>query len=229
MNNTAQLRLVLDVRYDLNGTSVETLKKNLQRLVDEAYADGRLSSGTDAEVDEHSFTVMETPEPLEEGEVSDFLLERIESGQLRLEDIPATMARYGLMETPDFVAEIRERLDHQAADSAPDSLVAQPFQRFMVAQKELIDELFVEHGFAAMNGRNLAEFFSDAASDLKDALGSDAANACSDDEEEQDTAISAAEQWVTDNVSHSTEACIAAVLYLQGIPAGITELRRRFK
>lgn len=248
-NNTVQLRLVLDVRYDLNGTSVETLKNNLRRLADEAYADGRLSSGTDAEVDEHSISVMETPEPLDEGEIADFMLDRIDDGSLSAEDLPLKLARYGLMETPAFVAEIRERMASQKAEvlaaicgqhkalmrdgqgGSHDALPAQAFNEFVAQNQELIDELHVGYSTTIMVApeKDLTAFFDEMVDDLKDSLGALAANECSDDEAEQDAAITAAESWVSENISASTEKCIAAVLYVMGIEAGSVELRRRLQ
>lgn len=50
-------------------------------------------------------------EPLTEDELADFMLERIESGSLRVEDIPLRLARYGLMEPSSFLAEMRERME----------------------------------------------------------------------------------------------------------------------
>jgi hypothetical protein len=48
---------------------------------------------------------------LSEEEIADFMLQRIESGDLALEDIPVRLARYGLMEPSAFVAEMRERME----------------------------------------------------------------------------------------------------------------------
>jgi hypothetical protein len=54
---------------------------------------------------------------LTEEELADFMLQRIESGDLALEDIPARLARYGLMAPEDFVAEMLERMALQAEAS----------------------------------------------------------------------------------------------------------------
>lgn len=235
--HTVQLRLVLDVQICPNGTSIEDLKKNLQYIAEHAYNEGLITASTEAEVYEHFFSVKETPEPLDEAEIADFMLERIENGSLRAEDIPLKLARYGLMETPDFVAEIRERLDNQEADAAElDSdneateLTARTFTDFVQKNRELIASLYADYlrmGVGEVTGSYLEEFFMDAVSDLKDALGSTVANTCSDDESEQEAAISLAEEWVTNNVSHSSEMCIAAVLYVLGTEKGAEEIRSR--
>lgn len=234
----AQLRLVIDVRYFANGTSIEELKKRLRYVAEHAYGEGLLTGETEAEVDEHWFAVMETPEPLDEGEIADFMLERIENGSLRAEDLPQTLARYGLMETPDFVTEIRERIDNQAADSADgeDShpateLTKHTFTGFVQANQDVISRLYADYLRLVVGSSNsdVDEFFMDHVSNLKDMLGSAAANNCSDDEAEQETAISLAEEWVTDNVSPSTEMCIAAVLYVLGVEKGEEEIRLQFK
>jgi hypothetical protein len=39
------------------------------------------------------------------------MLQRIETGDLALEDIPVRLARYGLMEPNAFVDEMRERME----------------------------------------------------------------------------------------------------------------------
>jgi hypothetical protein len=47
---------------------------------------------------------------LSEDDLAKFMLQRIENGDLALEDIPVRLARYGLMEPSAFVAEMRERM-----------------------------------------------------------------------------------------------------------------------
>ena len=39
------------------------------------------------------------------------MLQRIENGDLTLEDLPVRLARYGLMEPNTFVDEMRERME----------------------------------------------------------------------------------------------------------------------
>lgn len=108
---TKKIRLTLDVEYDLNGVAVEEMSALLLRMVERAIGEGLLSGHTEAEVNEYAMDTEILPEQLTEKEVADFMLDRVENGQLDLEDIPVRLARYGLMEAPKFVAEIRERME----------------------------------------------------------------------------------------------------------------------
>ncbi len=47
------VRLTLEVAYDLNGTPLEVLTGQLNQVVENAYANGLLTGGTEAEVIEH--------------------------------------------------------------------------------------------------------------------------------------------------------------------------------
>ena len=53
---------------------------------------------------------------MSEDELADFMLKRIENGQLELEDIPVRLARYGLMEPQQFMDEMRERMESEDND-----------------------------------------------------------------------------------------------------------------
>lgn len=57
--NNVTLRLVLDVTYDLNGTSVEYLKTELQRAPSLLVANGLLSGDSPAQVNDFNSTVSE--------------------------------------------------------------------------------------------------------------------------------------------------------------------------
>lgn len=48
---------------------------------------------------------------LSENEVAGLMLQRIEDGDLSVEDIPVRLARYGLMDPCDFIAEMVERME----------------------------------------------------------------------------------------------------------------------
>lgn len=106
-----RVRLTLDVTYDLNGVGAEAMRDRLYRMCMRAIGDGMLTGGTDATVDEYSMVAALVEKPLTEGEVADFMRQRIENGQLQPEDIALRLARYGLMEVPAFVAEMRERME----------------------------------------------------------------------------------------------------------------------
>lgn len=51
-----------------------------------------------------------TESDMPENEIAEFMLRRIENGDLALEDIPVRLAQYGLMDPVDFVDEMRERM-----------------------------------------------------------------------------------------------------------------------
>ncbi|KDC16451.1 hypothetical protein L542_5195 [Bordetella bronchiseptica F-1] len=53
-----------------------------------------------------------------EAEIADFLRQRIEDGNLYAEDVPARLARYGLMPPEAFVSEMRERMGLDDGDEA---------------------------------------------------------------------------------------------------------------
>ena len=55
--NNVTLRLVLDVTYDLNGTSVEYLKTELQKAPSLLVANGLLSGDSPAQVNDFNSTV----------------------------------------------------------------------------------------------------------------------------------------------------------------------------
>lgn len=107
---TVTARLVLDVTYALNGEDAKALLARLEEMVRRAIGEGMLTGSTAAEVEEHSMTVSLAPQPLDEDEVADFMLQRIESGSVNPEDIPVRLARYGLMERNAFIEEMRERM-----------------------------------------------------------------------------------------------------------------------
>jgi len=107
---TVKVRLVLDVTYAPNGVLAQALVDRLQNVVELAVGEGLLTGDTAAEVDEYSVLAAIVPEGVSEDGVADFMRQRIESGDLSAEDIPVRLARYGLMESESFVAEMRERM-----------------------------------------------------------------------------------------------------------------------
>lgn len=95
------------------------------------------------------------------------------------------------------------------------------FSAFKVTHAALIASLTAAFVSPASSSE-FSDFHFELASDLKGFLGSKAANACSDDEEDQDAAISEAEAWVTDNVSNAggNDETVALCLWLRGLRAG---------
>jgi hypothetical protein len=112
-----RLRLTLDVDYVLNGESIENMTERLRHVAAHAIENGMVTGDSKAEIQDYATTVRTIPNPLSEGEVADFMLQRIESGALGLDDIPLRLARYGLMESHEFVSEMRERMENAATDA----------------------------------------------------------------------------------------------------------------
>ena len=115
-SNAVKMRLILDVTYNLNGENAVEMASNLRKMCNRAIGEGMLTGETDAEVDESDIRVMILPEPLNEDAIAEFMRQRIESGDLALEDIPNRLASYGLMEPQEFVIEVQERMKSAQAD-----------------------------------------------------------------------------------------------------------------
>lgn len=107
---TQTVRLILDVTYQLNGESINTMEGNLNRMVDNAIAEEMLTGSTEAVINDYSLDIGVYPESINEDHLVKHMLESIESGNLALEDIPLRLARYGLMEPAAFIDEMRERM-----------------------------------------------------------------------------------------------------------------------
>lgn len=105
------VRLTLDVTYELNGVSAAEMASRLRKMCERAIGEGMLTGETAAEIEKYSMETATQPEALSEDELAEFMLERIESGSLALEDIPMRLARYGLMEPSAFIDEMRERME----------------------------------------------------------------------------------------------------------------------
>lgn len=110
------VRLTLNVTYHLNGEPYAEVIARLQQMCRHAIGNGMLTGDTAAEVDGYEIDVSVAPDPLAEAEITWFMHERIRQGGLAMDDIPARLARYGLMEPGAFVAEMRERM----AAASPD-------------------------------------------------------------------------------------------------------------
>jgi len=117
LTETIKVRLTLDVTYDLNGENATEMVGRLRRMCARAIGEGMLTGETDAEVDEYSMDAVIQHVPLSEDELANFMLQRIENGDLALEDIPVRLARYGLMEPNAFINEMRERMEMAKEDT----------------------------------------------------------------------------------------------------------------
>lgn len=107
------LRLVMDVHYSPNGIAPARLEQFLRDSAAHATGEGLLTGDLPAEVDFWRANVFEVKDLLDEDEVADLMLRRIENGSLRVEDIPEKLARYGLMNPVEFSGEMRERLQSE--------------------------------------------------------------------------------------------------------------------
>jgi len=56
-SNEAELTLTLKVRYQLDGTTVEDLKRNLTSMMEEAIGNGRITGDYPATVITHSYEI----------------------------------------------------------------------------------------------------------------------------------------------------------------------------
>ena len=108
--DTARVRLILDVTYALNGELAQSMAQLLRRMVERAIGEGMLTGFTDAEVDEYSMDTAIRPDPLDEDQAADCVLDAIQSGDLMLGEIPKQMVRYGLMEPDRFTQEMQQRM-----------------------------------------------------------------------------------------------------------------------
>lgn len=110
ITENVKVRLTLDVTYALNGENPVEMISRLRKMCERAIGEGMLTGETSAEVEEYSMDAVIPPEPLSEEQLSAFMLQRIENGQIQPEDIPVRLARYGLMERNAFIDEMRERM-----------------------------------------------------------------------------------------------------------------------
>jgi hypothetical protein len=108
--DTVQVRLTLDVTYLLNGEDLNDLLRHVYKEFQRAIGDGLLTGASAAYVEHYEFDEAVVPEPIDEDDLSSFFSQRIEDGVLPLEDIPTRLARYGLAQPHDFIAEMRERI-----------------------------------------------------------------------------------------------------------------------
>jgi len=92
------------------------------------------------------------------------------------------------------------------------------FEAFKCQHATIIDVLAKE---TAGKEDELSCLLDDHAADLKSMLGANAANECSDDLAEQESAINEAEEWVADNIANSSiDDRIAGLLWLNGAAEG---------
>lgn len=111
----SNVHLVLDVTYMLNGEDPSTMASNLEKMVLHAIGECLLTGHTEAEVETHSYeaTCLVPDEiALTEGQICDWIDQRIGEGDLAIKDIPRLMARYALADPAKMRKEILERIVH---------------------------------------------------------------------------------------------------------------------
>lgn len=111
VNGKARLRVTLDILADLNGVQLTHFKESLESNVNSAIGNGMITGHSEVEVDQRVLTVLEVPEALTEEQITAFMRQQIQDGNMSIEDLAARLARYGLMESPEFLAEMHERMD----------------------------------------------------------------------------------------------------------------------
>jgi hypothetical protein len=112
-------------------------------------------------------------------------------------------------------------------DGLPESV--QQFKQSVESNRELLKGLLDRYADVVKkegSAPGFEAFLTEMVDDLASDLGARAANACGNDRDEQEDALSAAEQWVADEVGSDTENRFAAVLWLRGTYAGVMELIR---
>lgn len=78
-------------------------KFRLERNLNNALGDGLLTGATpEMQIDEYSMSVTYNPDSRVES-LESYYADAIESGKIKLEDIPALLARNGLMPVADFI------------------------------------------------------------------------------------------------------------------------------
>ena len=69
------IRLIFYVQYVPNGVSIEELRSHLQKMCERVIDEGMLAGSTEAEVDTWSAKMVVLPQPMDEDELADFMLE----------------------------------------------------------------------------------------------------------------------------------------------------------
>lgn len=117
MTHTKALRVVLDVEFELDGETIEDMQSLLERNLQNAIGNGLLTGCTGAQVDGFTLTVTPSSDMPDEDAIADFMLQRIENGDLPVEDIPSRLARYGIMDSVAFRSEMQERMELAQAEA----------------------------------------------------------------------------------------------------------------
>jgi hypothetical protein len=104
-----RLRIVIDVEYKPTERPVSQIVEDLEIAVKSAIVDDGLLTTGILSIDSHQVAIKEAIGDMDEDDLTTLMSDRIESGDLAVEDIPNRLARYGLMDPVDFVNEMVER------------------------------------------------------------------------------------------------------------------------
>ncbi len=116
------VRILVDVKYVSNGVPKDDITEMVKRFIERAIGNGALTGDSPVEVDEYALSVKSvSPEAqaIDEEVVGDWLLARVESGNLNPEEMITMMARYALAEPDAMREEFAERIAQaQGTDEA---------------------------------------------------------------------------------------------------------------
>ncbi len=104
------------------------------------------------------------------------------------------------------------------------SSFASKFEDFKMGYAGLIHILEEEVAISSQKDR-ISALFWDSVADLKDKLGSEAANNTSDDKEEQEAAFNEVDHWVSEHTPDE----IPLILWMQGVEEGTDAIRAKLK
>lgn len=113
------VRYVVDAIIDANGEGHDYLGQRMNSAFAKAIGDGALTSDTESTVDTYTARVIpiETAGAnLDEEELASWIAGQIESGSMRLEEIPLLMARYALSDPADLRNEFVERMGLESSE-----------------------------------------------------------------------------------------------------------------
>lgn len=112
--HSVTLRVVIDVRFDTTDCEApKALRAEVENNITAAIGRGVLAGASDAVVDQHDVRVFELDSAaadLDQSTVANWLGGLLESGSMRLEDVPELLARYALDDPVAMREEFAERM-----------------------------------------------------------------------------------------------------------------------
>lgn len=117
ISKTTRVHVVLDIDYELASESPSDMVRLLANLIPRAIGNGMLTGDTDSIVETHDVHILEATSDdlaLSEDSISSWIAQRIETGDIELNDIPKIMARYALSDPVAMRQEILECMKQNA-------------------------------------------------------------------------------------------------------------------